>query len=203
MSTVCKIGLRALEADTLEAVRQYLRSVGCDYVEEESEWPLANERDSFHVNECFPSLLSVKAVNPDVVEVHFNSFSRLKGLASYLSSSLDTPVVVNVYQSAATASYWAFYLQGECLREIEAGDGEVSFQSGIPLAFEPESPGHDISDEGEAALFIFNDDDQNDYNEQVGISIDVYQEHGPGWINFILDNTPKEQQNVKAWWRFW
>jgi hypothetical protein len=155
-------------------------------------------------NEEFPSVFSVKSISERVVEVHFNSFSNVQDLASFLSKQLHVPLVINIYQSVATASYWALYLKGECVREIEAGDGVITNQSGILLDFEIEPLGHDISVEGDEPFYIFDDEDQTHYNEKANIPVEVYQDYDSGWKNLILEHTYQEEvSREKPWWKFW
>lgn len=203
MSTICKICVKGTEAKTLESIQEYLSSNDREYIEKESKWPLAIEGSSFQVDSNFPSILSVKAITADVTEVHINSFAKLHDLISFISSVLKTTIVVNHYQSVATASYWAFYKQGNCLREIEAGDGEISAQLGQLLEFESEPLGHNIADENEEAFFNFDDEDQNQYNIKVGIEVEVYQEYNEGWKNLVLESETPEVVINKSWWRFW
>lgn len=185
-----------------EAIGSYLASRNIEFAKESSTWPLAVDGENFQINESFPSILSYKRITPDVVEVHFNSFSKLKELASHISNHTKSPVVVNIYQSAAEASYWSYHLNDVCLREIEAGDGEIHYQSGVLLEFEDEPLGHDISDDDEP-FFIFNDEDLNFYNENVGIEVEVYQEYSSNWDNFVIKNLGHTQRQPKPWWQFW
>jgi hypothetical protein len=140
MSTICKIALAAVEQDVLVALRSFLQERGLEFVESTSEWPLATKHDAFLPGQTFPSLFSVKQVSGVVTEIHFNSFSSVAELASFLSQHLATPVVVNEYQSVSTASYWALHSAGALVRSIEAGDGEVSAQQGAPLPLKGRSP---------------------------------------------------------------
>lgn len=205
MSTICKLCLKASESDAVSAISTFLDASDRPHRVETSEWPLADEHRRFDAGDGFPSVLSVKAVGQGFVEIHYNSFSTMAQLGSELSSNLDTPVVVNLFQSTATASYWGYHRDGQLLREIDAGDGQVFDQKGVPLDFENEPPGHDISDQDSEPCMIFDDDDLNEYNAAVGISLEVYQEYDEGWINLIqgrvaLDQTGDER---RPWWKFW
>lgn len=128
----------------------------------------------------------MKAVTPEVVEIGFNSFCKLRKFASYLSKVLDAPVVVNIYQSTATASYWGYHLRGKCLREIEAGDGVVYFQSGALLTFESKSIRCETFEGNGKTFSSFDYEDQEQYNKNVNIPVKVYQEPDSMWKNFII-----------------
>ncbi len=203
MSTICKIVVASSADGVVAAIREFLSADEKVFSEESSEWPKSNDAGVFKVGEEFPTVLSVKEVIEGFVEIHFNSFSKLPDLASFLSKKLEAVLVVNIYQSTATASYWAYYLRGECLREIEAGDGEVYSQRGLALAFEEDEPGHDISEEGEEPMFVFDDQDQSEYNERVEIPLEVYQDYGSGWENFLVEPSAQVLQGEKPWWKFW
>jgi len=144
--------------------------------------------------------LSVKQGDAAVTEIYFNSFSRLVDLATELSSDLQTGLVVNQHQSTAMASYWAYYRNGEQLRTIEAGDGEILGQTGIPFEFEEDPVGHDVAQDGEEPCIIFDEEDMDSYNASVGIPVEVYQQPQPHWENFLL---PQANQAKKPRWKFW
>lgn len=205
MSTVCKIALSAPADSVYEAVEQFLRVRGSDFDITETEWPLASEHDNFNIGRDFPSILSVKQVTPGVTEIHFNSFGKVEDLASHLSTRADANVVVNIYQSVSTASYWAFHSRGRLLRAVEAGDGEVHAHAGQSLPFEYDEPGRPIGDEGETFM-IFDCSEQDWYNREVGVPVEVYQQYESSWKNFVLAShlqAPRSMRNGKPWWRFW
>jgi hypothetical protein len=164
------------------------------------------KREAFIIARKFPSILSVKQVTAEVTEIYFNSFAKLEDFASRLSSELATNVVVNIYQSVSTASYWALHSMGRMVRSIEAGERTVETHSGSPLAFEGAEPGRAFEDEGEKFVrFDFHEQDW--YNQEVGVVVKVYQDFGPGWTNFIvtenLSVSPETPIPQRAWWRFW
>lgn len=199
MSTICKICIRSNEEPVAKAISEYLKSKNIEFLEKSSEWPMAHDGKTFQINEEFPSILSYKAISPEVVEVHFNSLAKPKGLADHLSKSTESPVVINLYQSNADASYWSYHHHGDCAREVESGDGEIYYQYGAPLGFERDPLGHNISDPHEEPFFIFNHEDQDFYNKSVGIEAKVYQDYESNWGNFIVTAGTR----TKARWRFW
>jgi len=208
MSTACKICINSKEEDVCLSMSIYLKNEDDEYLEESSEWPLAIEYSEFNPDESMPSLLSIKQVTEDVTEIHYNSFSKVVDLVSYLSKNLKTKAVVNIYQSTAEACYWAYYLDGEQLREIETGDGEILDDNGIKLDFENDQLGHNISDTGEEPFYIFDTEDMEHYNNSVGINAEIYQKYDSNWKNFkmkfILDELNKKiAATSKAWWKFW
>lgn len=206
MSTICKLALTAPSAQVTAAVEEFLRQRAFQFDMTETEWPAASNREAFNMGDDFPSVLSVKQVTPDVTEIHFNSFGTVEDLASNLSATMRTNVVVNIYQSVSTASYWAFHANGQLVRSVEAGDGEVSSHAGEPLPFENEEPGRADGDQGDR-FFLFDHQEQDWYNREVGVPVEVYEEYEPGWVNFRLAShlyEPRHQDSKeKPWWRFW
>jgi hypothetical protein len=206
MSTVCKIALCAPADRVSPILDQFLRTRGSQFEVTESEWPAACEHETFNASEAFPSIFSVKQVTPQVCEIHFNSFAKVADLASHLSARAGADVVVNIYQSASTASHWALYSRGQLRRAVEAGDGEVYGQSGQSLPFEYDQPGRPIGDEGET-IMIFDHPEQDWYNREVGVPVEVYQQYDSSWSNFLLGSGVSESRsmarNLKSWWRFW
>ncbi|MDJ0941445.1 MAG: hypothetical protein QNJ00_16910 [Woeseiaceae bacterium] len=183
MSTICKLGVAGREEKVCEAIEAWLRERDEIFERTETEWPLADERPRFENGYDEPTLLSVKQVTADVTEIHFNSFNNCDAMASALSKALATRVVVNIFQSTAMASYWAYYRNGEFMRSIESGDDEVK-ERGLPLDFENDPPGHDIADDDEEPFFTFDDQDIDDYNKSIIVDVSVYQNFDAGWTNF-------------------
>jgi hypothetical protein len=205
MSTVCKIAVTAPAERVAMILEEYLRKRSLEFDVTETEWPTASKREFFAPSEDFPSILSVKQVTPEVTEIHYNSFSKAHDLASALSLATGANVVVNVYQSVSTASYWAFHANGQLVRAVEAGDGDVHSQSGHRLPFEHEAPGRPLGDEGEQ-LMNFDYEEQDWYNREVGVPVEVYQQYESSWTNFLLAIRPFEPVSArrgKLWWRFW
>lgn len=203
MSTVCKIVVPAAADDVADVSRNFLRRKGIEFSESTAEWPAAVTHENFQLDDSFPRTLSINQVTPAISELHFSSFARMEEFASHLSETLRVDVVVNVYQSVSTASYWALHASGQLVRAVEVGDGEVQAQTGAPLPFEGEPLGHDIGADDEP-FYIFDDEDQDRYNEAVGIPVRVYQDYPPSWLNLV---TPKPPEPVipakkKPWWRF-
>ncbi len=200
MSTICKVCLCASEQDVAEAIRLFLEGVGVAFTQSSTQWPSCHERRLFLATATEPTIFSVKEVSMGLCEVHFNSFGKLQDFSSNLSKTLKLPVVVNMYQSTATACYWAYHLNGVLVRELETGDGEIYSQLGMPLAFEEDTPGRDISEDSESEFYIFDDQVIDEYNLQVGIPAKIYNEFGEGWINIELD---KKNAPIKKWWQIW
>ncbi|MEM7352766.1 MAG: hypothetical protein AAF657_18370 [Acidobacteriota bacterium] len=187
-----------------EALDGYLVAKGLPFERRASEWPLATERGGFEIEDSFPSVLSLKQVTPEVSEIYINSFSKTEGLASDLSARLATGVVVNHYQSVATASYWAYHAGGEVLRQIEAGDGDVYAEIGTRLDFEGEVLGRDVAEEGEQRVFLFDYEAMDEYNSKVGVPVEVYQQSDSGWLNFIVEvEKPAAASRHRPWWKLW
>ena len=202
MSTVIKICIPAPEKEVAEAIELYLIANRLQFVTTNSEWPLTFDRDIITSDDSDPSVLSLKEIISGVSEVHFNCISTVKELSSNLSKQLDSGLVVIHYNSTANASYWSYYLKGELLREIHAGEGTVYSQSGLALAFEDEEPGRDASEEWGEPHFTFDDDAMNIYNSGVSIPVEVYQELKEGWLNFEID-IPRQEEPSRPWWKFW
>jgi hypothetical protein len=205
MSTICKIAVVAPEEHVGAAVEQFLRDRAMPFDVSETEWPVASERDQFNIGEDFPSVLSLKQVTAEVTEIHFNSFGKVEELASHISSALGKNVVVNIYQSVSTSSYWALHAAGQLLRAIEAGDAEVSSVSGQSLPFEGDEPGRAYTEDGEKFM-VFDHGEQDWYNREVGVPVEVYQEYEESWKNFLLEShlyEPQASPVAKPWWKFW
>ncbi len=176
-------------------IQKLLVDRGVIFSQERTEWPLSVKEVIFFAGDDFPSIFSMKTGPSGVVEIYFNSFCKLGELAGTLSGEFSVPVVVNQYQSVATASYWVLYRDGVLRREIEAGDGEIYAQTGEPLQCEPDRD----SSSGEDDTF-FDYEDMDRLNEFVGIPVSVYEEPQAGWDNFVVD-IPEAQG--RAWWKFW
>lgn len=205
MSTICKIAVVAPADRVIAHVADFLRDRGLDFDLTETEWPTASERERFNMGEDFPAILSAKQVTPEVTQVHFNSFGKVEDLASFLSVATRANVVVNVYQSVSSASYWAFHAGGRLVRAIEAGDAEVYAESGERLPFEHAAPGRPLGDEGEEFM-SFDHQEQDWYNREVGVPVEVYQQYDSGWTNFLLAShlyEPRGQKPPRPWWQFW
>lgn len=208
MSTICKVALTAEAVRVVPALEQFLRERALPFEVTETEWPAASIHENFQNGEDFPSIFSARQVTPEVTEIHFNSFSKVEDLASHLSAVTGAKGVVNIYQSVSTASYWAFHDDGRLVRAIEADDAIVSSQSGERLVFEHEEPGRPYDDEG---YMVFDCDEQDWYNREVGVPVEVYQEYESSWKNFVLagrrsdsrSQSQQHQKQQKPWWRFW
>lgn len=181
----------------MQSLEVFLRQRGLSFHRTETEWPEVGKREAFIIGQTFPSIFSVKQVTPVVTEIYFNSFAKLEDLASLLSAKLDTNVVVNVYQSVSTASYWALHSHGDRVRAIEAGDSEVHSHTGQRLPFEGPEPGRPSEDD--ADFFVFDSGEQDWYNREVGVPVEVYEDYDAGWDNFII----LKAGSTKPWWRFW
>jgi hypothetical protein len=185
MSTICKMAMSAGITAVIPVLEAFLRDCEISFTQTSSKWPATSERSAFLPGEQFPSILSVKQITPQVTQIEFNSFSRLDDLASYLSAKIGTNVVVNIYQSVSTASYWALHSAGKCRRAIEAGDQVVYAQSGDRLPFERSEPGRAHDEDSE--YIWFDHGEQDWYNREVGVPVEVYQEdEGGGWVNLML-----------------
>jgi len=208
MSSICKICILATEGDVLAEITGYLDSAEKKYRVEASDQSAASDRALFDSALDSPTIFSIRTVKNGLAEIHFNCFGKVREISARLSTNLDTALLVILYQSVATASYWAYYRNGECLREIEAGEGEVSFQSGAPLVFESENLGTDISEEDDEPYYYFDAPDMDAYNAQVGFDIEVYRDSDSQWNNVHLlgrdsNSTESNGTNSRPWWRFW
>jgi len=206
LSTICKLAFRAPVETVLPITEAFLSKDGLSFRRTETEWPESMKGEAFIIERKFPSILSVKQVTTDVTEIYYNSFARLEDFASHLSSVLGTNVVVNIYQSVSTASYWALYSKGRMVRSIEAGEGTVDEHSGDMLPFEGSQPGRVCENDGDSFVrFDFHEQDW--YNQEVGVPVKVYQNFGPGCTNFIITDGlsagPKRTIPRRPWWRFW
>jgi hypothetical protein len=185
VSAICKIVLPVSESAARAALEVFLRDRDLVFEVTQSEWPEAANRDHFNMGEDFPTVLSVKQVTNAITEIHFNSFAKVEELASFLSSQLMGNAVVNIYQSVSTASYWALHTQGQLARSIEAGDAAVSSHSGDRLPFEGVEPGREVTEDGDH-FTVFDWQEQDWYNREVGVPVSVYQQYGAGWTNFVV-----------------
>jgi len=206
MSTICQICFCSSEEIAKAAIESYFIQKNREFEITTTEWPIANEHGSF-VRESEPTMYSLKELSEGLVAIYFNSFSLLNDLATFLSLTLDCAVVVNHYQSTATATYWGYHLKGQLLREIHSGDAVVYKQAGIPLDFENEPLGHNIADVDEENMIIFDEKDIDYYNSSVEIPLKIYQNYPVNWINFeLVDNKGVLSEVVstnKPWWKFW
>src|SRR5262245_4978590 len=176
MSTICKICVKARLQEVELVLRSYLTELGQDFVESASEWPA----DDFRLGRDFPTILSFAPVTSTVVEIHYNCFSHLVELANRLTTRTSSIAVVNIYQSAATASCWAYHVNGKLRRAIEAGDGHISSSLGDKLEFErrvfdEQNPNNEF----DLPASYFDYEFMDKYNEAVGVNVKVYQEHAP------------------------
>ena len=209
MSTVCKICINSKEDDVCLATLEHLEVIHGQVDHEDTEWPLATEHENFEIDENLPNLLSIKQVSEDTTEIYYNCFSRVKELATHLTKSLDAKAAVNMYQSTSESCYWAYFINGELLREIDSGDGEILEDNGIKLEFEGDELGHDIAEEADEPMFVFDSGDMDEYNAQVGINVQVYQQYESNWQNYKINSSQNflSNDNIKStkkpWWQFW
>ncbi|MFT7561783.1 MAG: hypothetical protein ACI93R_003714 [Flavobacteriales bacterium] len=196
MSTVCKICINSKEEDVSSMTLAHIDGIHDQIVHEVSEWPLATENENFKIDENSPTILSIKQVSEDTTEIYYNCFSKAKELTSYLTKSLNTKAVVNMYQSTSEAGYWAYFINGELLREIDSGDGEILEDNGIKLEFEGDELGHDIGEE-DGQLYVFDSDDMDEYNDLVGINVEVYQQYESNWQNYKINSNQNSSSNEK------
>ena len=205
MSTICKICIKAKEDDVISFLKERLSSSQQEFAFSVTERALtAIEYDNFHINNDEPSILSCSQTTSKTTEIYFNSFSEMKALSSFLSKKINGFVVVNIYQSTGTAGYWSYHLKGELLREIEFGDFQILLDSGIKFDFEEDQIGRNIADSNEEAHYVFDSDDMDLYNLNIGLDVEVYQEHGAEWKNFKLKTNKKPTKiPQKKWWKFW
>jgi hypothetical protein len=185
MSTICKLALTASQGSVVQLVEAFLQNCNQKFTLSETEWPASSDRNKFIVDRIFPTVLSVKQVTPEVTEIHYNSFDELTEMAAFLSKRKSVKVVVNIYQSVSSASHWAFYDGGTQIRAIEAGESVAKLQFGERLPFEGPEPGTPCEDD--PTLYFFDSSEQDWYNREVGVPVEVYENYGQGWINFLLD----------------
>jgi hypothetical protein len=198
MASICKVDINSKEDNVLKITFEYLLSISDEVTQEKSEWPLTDDTENFKANKRHPTLFAIKQVTENTTEIHFNSFSTVSKLATYLTQNLQTKAVVNMYQSTTEASYWAYYDNGELLREVGGYDGTARNISGKKLDFESDNLGHDVSEEFEEdkPMYVFDTQDMDEYNNNVGIKINVFQESDTDWQHYRINNT-------KPWWQFW
>lgn len=211
MSTICKMCLLGKEEATVGLLGSLLVEEGSVFECKRSEWPLAGGSVDFLPNDAMPTVFSVKQLAGDLVEIHFNGFSCLANLAIPLSQQFGV-VLVYHFQSVATAAYWALYRDGELIREIESGDGEVFQNWGAPMAFEGDVPGHlvetSVELDGEC-FYCFDDSDIDAYNAACGVPSEVYGEYGSDWGNLVLPAADEPAADSPAaptgrgWLGFW
>ena len=205
MSTICKLCIRAKEGDVVSFLKEILPGFQQEFAFNVTENPLTKtERDSFLIGYDFPSILSCAQVTSETTEIHFNSFSYMKELASALSEKINGFVVVNIYQSTASAGYWSYHLNGKLYREIEFGDGQTSIDSGVKFDFEEDQIGRNLAESDEEEYYVFDCDDMDSYNKKVGLDVEVYQDSESKWANFKIKNNQKMPElPQKKWWKFW
>lgn len=209
MGTICKYALLADESDVVECVSSFLRAHQKDFVQTIDRYP----QDGPLVWDRFPTVWSVREVKEGVVEVGVNSWERASGFARFASFQLQTRLVVNHYQSTSEGCYWAFFLDGDCMREIETTEEPLFEARGDKLSFEREQIGTNISEDGDDPFFIFSYGDMDFFNNGVGIDIEVYEPdppHATGCTNWtVLDEraggTPPSSpgKSPRPFWRFW
>jgi len=207
VGTICKYAVVAEESDVVECVALFLRANEKEFIQTLDQGP---PFASPSVDGRFPSIWTASEVKDGIVEVHVNNWERRSAFASFASFELQARLVVNNFQSTADACYWAFYLDGECRREIETTQDPLFDASGNKLSFEREHIGTDIAEDGEDPFFIFSYEDMNFYNAGVGVDIEVHGSLSSGWTNWtVLDPAsgprPKHRpaRRSRSSWRFW
>ncbi len=209
MGTICKYALLAEESDVVECVSSFLRANQKDFVQTVDRYPQVGE----FVWDRFPTVWSARKIKDGVVEVGVNSWERASGFASFAASQLQTRLVVNHYQSNSDGCYWAYYLDGECMREIETTEEPLFEARGDKLSFEREQIGTNLSEDGDDPFFIFSYEDMDFYNNGVGVDIEVYEPDPPdvtectNWtvIDQSAGMTPltSSAKRARPFWRFW
>lgn len=211
MGSICKIAVLSNERLVCSAINKHFDSTGDQVIHEITEWPLATEREHFIPEDTPPTILSVKQMTENIVEIAYNSFDiEVKDLSIFLSRTLHTKAVVNVYQSISDACGWTLYNNGELLRAIVSAQFELSKNIGSRLDFEGEQPGKNMAEDGEDPWYGFGSEDMDSYNAAVGIPVKVYQNSEPNWQNFRIDYRKPSQptksawhSNTNPWWKFW
>ncbi|PWQ97515.1 hypothetical protein [Leucothrix arctica] len=209
MSTVCKICVKAKEDDIVTFLEETLFDMDHEFTINVTGQALTQiERDSFLVGVEHPSIFSCTQATYKTTEIHFNSFNKMKKLSAILSEKINGIVIVNIYQSTASAGSWLCHDKGELLREIEFGDGEISIDSGVKFDFEADKIGTDISEAGEEECYVFGADDMDLYNHKLGLGVEVYQNSPAEWTNFKIDDVDTAPliaclPSEKKWWKVW
>jgi len=210
MSTITKLCVLSDEERVRSELTSFLDLTEKEYEISTSEWPITT-RESFDLYAAEPSIYSIKEVIPGVTEIFINCFGLVKDLATAISKNLTTSLVVLHYQSVSDACYWAYYVNGDCLRELMQGDGELQIQNGKPLPFENEQPGNYIAEDNEESYYFFGDTSMDEYNKEVGIPVETYQQSDANWVNIEISNVEpaqlpaqtKETRIKKPWWKVW
>ena len=209
MSTVCKICLKAKEDDVVTFLEETLFHLDYEFTINVTGQALTQiERDSFLVGFERPTIFSCTQATNKTTEIHFNSFNKMKKLSAILSEKINGIVVVNIYQSTASAGAWLCHDKGELLREVEFGDGEISIDAGVKFDFEEDKIGTDISEDADGEYFVFGSDDMDRYNHKLGLGVEVYQNTPAEWTNFKIDDADKvpliaESLSENKWWKIW
>ena len=208
MSTICKICIRAKEDEVITHLEEILFNAEHEFSVNVSPRPLTiTESDSFHEGQAHPTILSCTQATSKTTEIHFNSFNKMEELSSQLSKKLGGSVVVNIYQGTVAAGSWAYHDNGELLREVTFGDGQISVDSGDKLHFEEEQTGRDVSEEHEDVYYVFDCEDMNLYNHKAGVGVQVHHATSSEWTNFKIERTEKtsvvEEIIDPNWWKIW
>lgn len=188
MGTICKYAVVANQSDVVECVTSFLRANQKDFIQTIDPRAQLGHPGSQTFFDRFPPIWSASETKEGIVEVYVNSWERRSAFASFASFQLQTRLVVNNYQSTADGCYWAFYLDGECRREIETTEEPLFEARGEKLSFEREHMGTNIAEDEEDPFFVFSYEDMDFYNEGVGVDIDVYQSepHSLEWTNWTI-----------------
>ena len=179
MSTICKIVIKSGQIKKIIGIVEHHASVASETDSTVDIFPRLY--DNFLASYERPSLYFIGLVSGSLVEIQYNSFNFCDGLASALSKELGVRVVVLQHQSIATAGYFALYANGQKVRSISFGDGEIEESFGDLLEFEIEPLGHEIVDE-EGNYFCFDVDDLDEYLEALGIETTTYSAEADNWI---------------------
>ena len=210
MSTICKIVVASTDATQIEKLifDHISEEHGQDILVDDVEWPTTLQEFVADYEE--PTLYCLKALDENFTEIHFNSFGKTESLSTKISDELGAQVLVNIYQSVAEAGYWSLYKEGQLIRAIEFGDGDIAETVGELLEFESEPLGTNISAESEEEFYSFGFDNMDNYNRLCGIDVEVYQDSDKGWrslrYNTIDESLPVASNPVvenKPWWKFW
>lgn len=160
--------------------------------------------NSFLLDEIYPNYLIVGIVSANWVTVHYNSSHKLEGWCMAISGELQTEVILILAQNTSDYYYFAYYNDGQKLRELEycysTDFDEVNF--GDRFSFENNDSGT-VKNEN----YVFDFDRIFEYCQHFGLTLEDEAAETTWSIlegkarGQTLENYARNFQ--KPWWKFW
>jgi hypothetical protein len=170
-----------------------------------------NFQDSYSFGDTFdPDFLVIGMTQPDWVTVVHNSFDKLCDWGEQLSKEFGK-VIVTMAQSVSSGYYFAYYQNGQKLREIEvcySSDFE-EINYGDKFDFEGDLPGNKVN-YGDGEKYVFGFDSIEEYCKYFGLIIQSDYDSitwsilkGNQVRKRLPDMLRELRQKEKPWWKIW